>query len=227
MRPGVPWPSFCRTARWREVERRGGVSICLSAPTRLLTGRRTHGGLIIGTCGPVVGRAPLAAASGARPRVPPPKPGRRGGPGRNPVAAPGGTAGRRTTGGDGVGATAPGNAVFARRGSPSDRPSVSSHSNPRHTSPDTTPIRSRACRRAPRRSASSRPPDASARPSSHHTTHNRASPDSSSPKQYFASCSPPGRHIPTGPRSATGTSLPRGPDFALSFVQRTAGNRPN
>ena len=66
---------------------------------------------------------------------------------------------------------------------PSDRPSANSRSIRHHTNPGTTPTRSRACRTAPRRSASSRPPDASCSPefSSYHAY--SPSFDSSSPKQ--------------------------------------------
>ena len=93
---------------------------------------------------------------------------------------------------------------------PSDRPPATSRNTRPHTNPDTTPIRSRACHTAPRRSASSRPPGASCCPSSRHTTHIRPAP-THRPRSNTASCSPPGRHIPTGPRWATGTCLPQRP----------------
>ena len=111
--------------------------------------------------------------------------------------------------------TRPGARGAPLNASPSDRPSVSSRSNSHHTNPDTTPIRSRAYHRAPRHSASSRLPDASFRPSSHRTTHIRPTP-TPRPRSNSASCSPPGRHIPIGPRWATRTSRPA--DFRVQLL---------
>ena len=67
------------------------------------------------------------------------------------------------------------------------------------TDPGTTPTRFRTCRTAPRRSVFSRPQDGSCRPSSFRSTHIRPT-STHRPRSNTASCSPPGRHIPTWPR---------------------------
>ena len=73
------------------------------------------------------------------------------------------------------------------------------------TNPDTIPIRSRACRKAPRRSASSRLPGASSRRSFHRTIRIRQGLIPGRQSSSTDSCFPPGRRIATELQSAMQT----------------------
>ena len=135
----------------------------------------------------------------------PPKLTRRAGPGRRCDSR------ARTRRGTPTGNSPPGRAS-CRRGSrgtsplqaPSGRPSAISHDNCHHANPGTTPIRSRVCRTAPRRSASSCQQGAFYCPSSRRTTRVRPAP-TPRPQSSTSLCSQPGRHIPTAPPSAIGS----------------------
>jgi len=84
---------------------------------------------------------------------------------------------------------------------------MTSHRSPFYTNLRTTHIRSHACRRVPRRLASSRPLDASRRPSSCYTRRTRQV-VSRCRQNKTCPCFPLDRHIPIEPPSANGTFSP-------------------
>ena len=86
----------------------------------------------------------------------------------------------------------------SRSRAPWDRPWATLRSSLPHANPGTTPTRSRACHKTPRRWASSRPAGASCPRSLHHTRHIRAA-RPPRPRSKSASYSPRRRHTPTGP----------------------------
>jgi hypothetical protein len=112
------------------------------------------------------------------------------------------------------------------RVAPPDRRWATSRSNRPPTSPDTTPIRSRACQITQNRSLSVAPLRGFLRPNSCRTRRNLPTP-ARRYRRITSSWSPLGRGIPTGPPWASGRLAPRlAPGASSRASRRTPGPPP-